>query len=962
MRCKSSLNTIGLIVLFAVNISWAATGVVTGVVQDAATGKPLPGANVALEGTAMGAVSSYEGDYRLPRVPEGEYTIVISYIGYKTVRIPVAVAPGVENQNDAALDLDVIEGKEVLVTAQLKGQAQAINLQLSSNTIVNVVSADRIRELPDENAAESVGRLPGISVRRSGGEGTRVNVRGLSPKFSSITVDGERIPATGQGRSVFTIKFSGGQSLDASVDDRSVDLSMISSEALGGIEVFKALTPDMDADAIGGTVNFVTRKAPAGLRARVNLMGGYTGYHETMGNFKGNATVSRRLLDDKLGLMLSATFDRAARNHDQQKANWRWIGETTALMNVIISDRIETRDRYSANFIADYGAGNHEFRATGMYGRTNRDIFDRDVEVNISKNRIDYDLGRSRPRIHFYSGSLSGKHPSSFIDMDWKLNYTATFDKNDFSYGYGFGQSGIPGISADIFSVTRTASYDFTTATGGIPGRGSITSREDLNTSAQVNFTRAYSLGLQFSGNLKFGAKYRLKNRERRRTDGLFTNGNAYRSAYLADNPETVVYGVGNPGISMINYQDASFDTSGFFDGAHPFANQLYGNKPEELFNRYQSIYTSNRLVNELDDYDANEAISAGYLMTDINLGRRLTLLGGVRYEYDNNDYAAYYINNFDEYIDGTIEGNFERRTSDRSNGEWLPMAHLKYAFLRNEISNNGIDLRLAATRTLTRPDYRNLTPYTRKDNAGNSLERSNPELKPTIALNYDAFLTAYHNRLGLFTIGAFYKELENIDFIYAREANPNIDGEEFKGYTIVEPKNSKHITTVRGLELEVQTNLSWLPSPFDGVVIYGNMSQIRSEALVPFNLRLINPDYTTTFIDTVREARLPGQANSIVNLAIGYDKGRFSGRVSYYFQGKSLDRLGENENMDVWTDDFARIDIALTYKILDMVSFAANFNNLNNRHDLSYTGTTDHPTSETIYGWRSTFGLRFTY
>ena len=116
-----------------------------------------------------------------------------------------------------------------------------------------------------------------------------------------------------------------------------------------------------------------------------------------------------------------------------------------------------------------------------------------------------------------------------------------------------------------------------------------------------------------------------------------------------------------------------------------------------------------------------------------------------------------------------------------------------------------------------------------------------------------------------------------------------------------------------------------------------------------------------TTFIDTVREGRLPGQANSIVNLAIGYDKGRFSGRVSYYFQGKSLDRLGENENMDVWIDDFARIDIALTYRILKTVSFVANFNNINNRHDLSYTGTTDFPTFETIYGWRSTFGLRFT-
>ena len=118
-----------------------------------------------------------------------------------------------------------------------------MNQQINSNTIVNVVSEEKIQELPDANAGESIGHLPGVSISRSGGEANKIVLRGLDERYSTITIDGLRIAST-------------------EADDRGIDLSTISQGSLAGIELYKAITPDKDGDAIAGSVNLVTRKAP----------------------------------------------------------------------------------------------------------------------------------------------------------------------------------------------------------------------------------------------------------------------------------------------------------------------------------------------------------------------------------------------------------------------------------------------------------------------------------------------------------------------------------------------------------------------------------------------------------------------------------------------------------------------------------------------------------------------------
>src|SRR4030042_806605 len=266
---------LAFVLVFYPEILAAQTGIVQGRVTDAQTGVPLPAANLLVVGTTKGAASDLEGYYQILNAPVGRCQLVCRFIGYKAETAEVVVYPGQKVTLDFALRTVVVKGETVVVIAQYEGQVRAINQQLVSERIVNVVASDRIQELPDQNAAESVGRLPGVAIQRSSGEGQKILIRGLEPKYSTIMVNGQRIPSTDE-------------------KDRSVDLSMISPDVLEGIEITKTLTPDQDGDAIGGVVNFTRRQADPGFMMRLNAQGGYNHIRDSFRNYRFNGTVGNR--------------------------------------------------------------------------------------------------------------------------------------------------------------------------------------------------------------------------------------------------------------------------------------------------------------------------------------------------------------------------------------------------------------------------------------------------------------------------------------------------------------------------------------------------------------------------------------------------------------------------------------------------------------------------------------------
>jgi hypothetical protein len=215
-----------------------ASGTVSGIVTDAQLGEPLPGANVLIVGSNVGTVTNLSGEFSL-RASEGEIELEVSYIGFTTIKQKVNVPANSVAIVEIKMKNDVKELEGIVVTGALQGQQRALNQQKSADNIKNIVSADQIGRFPDPNVAEALQRVPAINIERDQGEGRYVLVRGLAPQFTNISINGEQIPSPEAGV-------------------RYVALDAIPADQLSSIEVSKSLTPDMDGDAIGGSVNLIT--------------------------------------------------------------------------------------------------------------------------------------------------------------------------------------------------------------------------------------------------------------------------------------------------------------------------------------------------------------------------------------------------------------------------------------------------------------------------------------------------------------------------------------------------------------------------------------------------------------------------------------------------------------------------------------------------------------------------------
>ena len=259
-------------------------------------------------------------------------------------------------------------GETVIVTAQAKGQLSSINQELASTSIINVVSAEKMKELPDANIAESIGRLPGISLQRDAGEANAVIIRGLSPKYNEITIEGVPMSSTYFG-------------------DRGVDLSLVGDDLVKGVEVSKTLRPDMDADALGGTVNLTLKTAQPGLHYDVWGNGGYTKLNDSYNNYKFSGSAGDRFVDDKFGVLIQGNIEEKQLPSNQLSASYATPIYNKAVnqfyVNTQQTDLTEsntTRHRYGASAILDYAS---DFVDVKLFN-----VYDQKSDSNISRGNI----------------------------------------------------------------------------------------------------------------------------------------------------------------------------------------------------------------------------------------------------------------------------------------------------------------------------------------------------------------------------------------------------------------------------------------------------------------------------------------------------------------------------------------------------------------------------------------------
>ncbi len=954
---------------------YATKSTITGTVIDSRTKQPLPGANVYIAGTSVGAASNLEGKFYISNIPPGRYTLVVDYIGYKQKQVEVEL---LEQRQTVSLTFELeyvaLElGKTIEVTAQAEGQMEAINKQLSARQIVNVVASDRIQELPDANAAESVNRLPGVSVLREGGEGTKIVIRGLSPKYNTVMIEGVQISPT-------------------DYNERSTDLSMISPYMLEGIEVMKAITPDQDADAIGGSVNFQIQEAKEGLGVKGSRFGydfiargGYNGLKGTYDDYKLVGEVSTRFLNSRLGILAQVDIEKRNRSAHQMNASYELHGPSLDTKNDVfinglsVFDINREKERLGGAFVADYRLPNGKIALKNIFSRANTDAISYQEYYEYTGNHHNYSTYDESSQLDMMVNILKFEQrfsvfkfdahvAHSYSENDAPLNVQVQWKERGGAYteiNQDAHPSEIPSYAKN--NINQTMLYECW---------DNSYLAKDRQITAAANLEMSYSLTKQMSGKLKIGGKYRSSDREydQQAAGGYLWVGGARQTRQNLINafpwiiespliPDAASFFWMTPFLEHAyesykmddNFLDGEYEIGPVFDVGLMRDMMKVVRQSNEL-----DTYHQNDVSSKANDYSGTEFLGAGYIMTDLNIGSMVTVIPGVRYEQLRTSY--YGIQGDSRPRDAEFRYKHTDTTIVRTRGHWLPMAHVRFKPVK------WFDVRFAYTNTLSRPDYNLITPNSNISTGMVSWKNYN--LKPMRSENFDLYLSFHQNHIGLFTVGGFVKNIR--DMIYNTQSvifEPSIYGLPaiVRNYDINFFENNPNEAKVRGIEIDWQTTFWYLPGLLRGLVFNTNYTHIFSEAKYPQYKVTTEYDENYNLVKTYHyfdyRDRMLHQPNDIVNASLGYDYKNFSVRMSMLYQSNIFKQTYYYPEGRVTTDDYLRFDISISQNLPWYgLQLYCNINNLNAAHDVDLNRGNGFPTAIQHYGRTMDLGVRWTY
>lgn len=975
-----------LIVFLFLSSAWSAAFAVnssiTGTVKDAQTGDPLPGANVLLVGTSLGASTDLNGNFTIPDVPVGTYKLRATYIGYKSYETKVTV----EQVKPLKLNLKLlavgVQGKEVVIMAQASGQNAAINQQLSSNNIVNVVSAARIQELPDANAAEALGRLPGISVLRNGGEADQVVIRGLAPKYNRIMINGVELPSS-------------------SPSDETVDLSMISSNALGGMEVSETVTPDMDANVIGGTVDLQLREAqvkyPGVPVFGLLIQGGYNGLSDAynkLNNYKYVASAEDRFLNDKFGVFAQADVERINLTSNELGAGYINNGNSltqylTSSLN--LSDVPRDRIRYDGTLVLDYRLPQGSIKFSNFFGTGPTSVLVRGESYSVLNNTQTYSLGYGDSVSSVIINALRFQYqlPVFHLNVELSHSYNETKDPHGWNVSFQQGSAGLGSLygvsNLEPTVIPTTANHDL-----------ALTYLNTLSTSTSFLGARALSGSLDLSTNvnfsdlitsiIKFGGMYRYLYRNylysQTRGDGLGLASAGYVDGLIASHFKIPSqYLATQYNIRMAPFMDPNYSYGTFLGGTYPMTYPLSYGMLSDMASYLDSnigligqnadaiTYSRDALGSATYNYNGHEDQSAGYAMATINFGPQVTLIGGVRYQNLRTTYTANQGQaNTQAALGGPWTTNYDTTVTE-NHGYWLPDLNLRYKPL------SWFDVRLSYTHTLAYPDFSAIIPNIYVPaSVGGTITWNNAQLNPSRSTNYDAQIDIYDNSLGLLTVGGFLKHIYDLIYpwtFYPQGANVlNYFPARYRPsktpsgvYSVATYVNDPNRVIDYGLELNWATHFWYLPPPFNGLILDVNFTHVFSKATYPYTtLEKINRSVVP--VDTFYTDRLLYQPDNIANLSIGYDYQGFSIRVSMIYNDNIFSGPDFWPQLRSSTSAYTRWDLSakqdLPWYGLQLYGDLLNINNENDVYVIE--APTGVPLSQQEYGMAADLGLRVNF
>jgi TonB-dependent receptor len=929
-----------------------------------------------------------DGKYFVRNVPPGSYTLRASYIGYKSVEVPVEVKEGEIVTKDIRLAPEAVKGAEVIVTAQARGQQQAINKQLTELPVMNVVSSARIQELPDVNAAESVSRLPGVSLIRTGGEGSQVVIRGLSPQFNQITIDGVELPSDLGSSNNLTSGDAGAQASSLnSLGDRGEDLSMISSSMLGGIEVIKAITPDMDATLIGGVVNFDMRKAAKSSSAlaaneswlpqfQITSQGGYNDLRNKYNDYKFVGSAERRFFDESFGVFVLASAERRNLGANELGASYvlndKDHGDAGIpdLVSLNLTDALRERKRLGATIVLDYQHENGQIGLMSFVSSSDTRTVSSNESMNQVADNMYYSVNDSRNKINLLSNLFSVKQDIPLFHVDLKLSHSYTENKDPEDLYFNFYQQ-VAGLRnhGDLARVTPNTLASYAVPVDSLAGldqlQTSYSSLRERTLTGSLDMQTDMSLSDLLTVKIKVGGAYQYRTRDyiygASSGSQLFSGGGGVVTAMVQAYPWLQLEG---GRLSLVNFVNNINKSGNLFNGEYslpyPISTDLMWTLlPIARRTATLEGYQVNKLATMINNYSGNEAKSAAYAMVTLNFGDLVTLVPGIRYQNLTTTYTAMR----GELVPGSgLQGG--DTTITMPHGYFLPMVHVRYRPL------DWFQLHFAWTNTLNYPDYGTITPRYLIGQA--FISYNNTRLKPARSENLDLVASLYSNEVGLLSINGFKKRIKDLIFFshtYVTDLSPYPDlpqGRkqlyEFNTYI-----NNPIAIDVWGIETEWQTHFWYLPEPLKGIVLNINYTHIFSQAKYPRSVLYNDYDpygnLVQTVSDTFYTSRMLNQPNDIANIALGYDYAGFSLRLSMLYQDNIF------KVPDFWMQNrvnsakYVRWDLSVKQD-LPWFGMQVYFDllNISGEDDIDVNQKNNFPASEERYGMVADAGLRFRF
>jgi len=939
LRRQSKLAQLSLVFLVLVGIalstgtSWARqNGQVTGRITDVDTKEYLPGANVMLKGTGFGAATDRTGAYRIVNVPPGPYELVVRYIGFVEQSVNVTVGEkGLTVTQDVALKSGVVQLSGVQIVGLRQGQNKALNVQKSADKIMNVVAAEQIVSFPDINSAEVLQRIPGISIQRDQGEGRYVQVRGTESRLNTMKVNGEQIPSP-------------------EAKTRNSMMDIIPADQLATIEVSKVITPDMDGNSVGGTVNLITKSALDYEKATfsatagsgyANLSGkGYPG-SSLPGNYQAGVSYGTRLGEaENIGIMVSGSFLRTDRGSDNSQPLWGPITLTDVaktvvpwgLQELIVRDYSLRRDRMGASGTLDYKPSEgHKLSLKVIYDDFEDSEIRHQLRARMSKGKYTsatvitgatYErLLRDRSQEQtMYNVIGRGEHDLGSIVLDYTLSYSYGKEKQNWYYSPTFVGNAKVNYTLDL-SDTDIPKYTVTSPSAGYeldPKNFTFSALrfQDYITgnkayAATVNLKIPYRLGGNPS-DFKFGGKMDLRKKDR---NGLDVN-------YTLKSGSTPI---------LLTQFLGDFKVENFLAGNYDFGALPDPAKVQDWFKANKDgllVGAVNRDNTDASNFTVEENIYAFYAMTTINFGE-LMFLVGARDEITQDKVKA-------NAVQYDKSGNYLSTTpvaSDKTNNNILPMVHLRY---RLDAETN---IRGAFTSNLGRANYYDLVPYRIANDQSSTITMGNADLKLTTSYGFDLLAEHFFQRIGILSGGFFYKNLS--DIIYT-QLYTQVGGT-YNGWQVTQPVNGGN-ATLYGVELDWQQQLTFLPGFMDGFGIYANYTYTKSKA------------------DLAGHAgsKLPGQAGNVANFALSYQKYGFTAKVSLNYADKFIDLVGIDSDNDTYYDSHTQLDANANMQLFSGFSVYVQFMNLTNAPLRYYIGDHSRPTQREFYSWWMQAGVKF--